>query len=168
MSKVKPPFALPQRIEPSLTRVVVYWEKLKRGQANIPFADDVKVDALPGLADNVLLIDVFEKPFRFRFAAVGRRIVEQHGSDLDGKFVDEFVDREPLDYFFSQCSATVEGHMPTYFQHGLIEKKKKSAGNYARVIFPLWGDGHISMLLGAIAWGKPAGAHSRIPTRSQP
>jgi hypothetical protein len=152
--KAKLPFALPQRIEPPLMRLVAYWEKLKRGQANMPFADDIKLDALPGLADNVLLMDVFEKPVRFRFAVVGRRIIDQYGSGLDGEFVDEIVGRVPLDYFFSQCSATVEGHVPTYFRHGLTGTKVTSPESYARMLLPLWGNGHISMLLGAIAWTK--------------
>ena len=156
--KTSLPFAFPRKIEPSLKRIFGYWEGLKRGQAEMPFADDVRLGALEGLEENLLLLDVFEKPGRFRFASAGRHIVDYYGRDLEGEFVDEIEGRAPLGYMFSQCSATVEAHAPTFFRH---VSGKAVTEDYARVLFPLWGDGHVSMLLGAVVWSKRRAAQRK-------
>ena len=117
-----------------------YWHGLKRGQAEIPFADDVKLMPLenPGAA---MLIDVIEKPVRFRFAIVGEEIRKLYGEDLAGLLADDLTVRTPLEFFLSQCSATLEGRAPTLFR----------GEDYSRLLLPLWGDGHINMLLGGVS-----------------
>jgi hypothetical protein len=46
----------------------------------------------------------------------------------------------------SQCSATVEGQVPTFYRsHG-----KATDAGFSRLLTPMLGDGHIRMLLGAI------------------
>jgi hypothetical protein len=134
-------FALPARLERKLGEVHSYWQGLKRGQADIPFADDVKLAPLGRLADSVLLIDVFEGPERFRFGIVGEAISNSYGTSLEGLFVDEVPPAFPLDEFSDQCRATTLARAPTYQHAGPALR---------RLLLPLWGDGHISMLLGAI------------------
>lgn len=141
------PYALPRHLEPDLARVLAYWEGLKRGEANMPFWDDANISALPDLRSRILLIDVFAKPARFRIATVGEEIKSQHGGDLVGKFLDEIEFREPLRYLQSQSSATVESRAPTYYH----DRATGPDGEYSRLLLPMWGDGHIGMLLGAIA-----------------
>ena len=59
--------------------------------------------------------------------------------------------RNPFEYLISQCSATVEGCLPTYYRHVAVAKPKNLAlKSYARILLPLWGEGHIRMLLGAV------------------
>ncbi len=110
------PCSLPQYLEPNLSRVLVYWEGLKHGEANMPFWDDMNISALPDLLDRLMLIDVFNKPIRFRLAIFGNQIKAQHGSELVGKFLDELEVRDPLSYLNSQSSATVESRAPTYYR----------------------------------------------------
>lgn len=140
------PYSLPQHLEPDLARVLAYWEGLKRGEANMPFWDDVNISALPDLLDRLMLIDVFNKPIRFRLAIVGDKIKVQHGSELVGKFLDELEVRDPLSYLSSQSSATVESRAPTYYRSPEAGRR-----GYARLLLPMWGDGHIGMLLGAVS-----------------
>ena len=138
-----PPFAFPDTIEADLAALCAQWSQLKRGQAEMPFADDVKLSALPHPA-SAMLIDVFARRARFRFAIVGETIRTFYGKDLDGRFADEIAARPPFDYFLAQCSATVEARAPTYYR----------AKSYARVLLPLWGEGHIHMLLGGVTTAK--------------
>ena len=42
-----------------------------------------------------------------------------------------------LAFFTAQASATVESAEPTYYHDGV-----------ARLLLPMWGDGHVAMLLG--------------------
>ena len=46
----------------------------------------------------------------------------------------------PLAYFTAQASATVEAAEPTYY-HDV----------FARLLLPMWGGGHVAMLLGTVA-----------------
>jgi hypothetical protein len=147
MPSATEPYALPQDLEPDLARVLAYWEGLKRGDANMPFWDDVNISALPDLLNRLMLIDVFAKPVRFRIGTVGDEIKSQHGGDLVGKFLDEIELREPLRYLQSQSSATVESRAPTYYRSRATGRD----GAYSRLLLPMWGDGHIGMLLGAVA-----------------
>jgi hypothetical protein len=147
------PFALPRKLEPSLARLRAYWEGLKRGDADMPFGDDVDPSALPDLSARLMLIEVFDKPVRFRLAMLGREIKELHGGDVVGKFLDETGTRPPLEYLASQSSAAVEGRAPTYYRHAPADGSGSGTTNaYARLLLPMWGDGRIGTLLGGVAW----------------
>jgi hypothetical protein len=40
------PYALPQHLEPDFARVLTYWEGLNRGEAKMPFWDDITNQSL--------------------------------------------------------------------------------------------------------------------------
>jgi hypothetical protein len=145
------PFALPKSLDPGQARVLAYWSGLKRGEAKLPFWDDVSLSALPDLAANLLLLEVGEAPTRFRFGMVGEEIKRRYGGDLMGKFVDEIISRPPFEFLNSQVSATVESRAPTYYRHATPRTAGPGAAHaYSRLILPLWGDGAIRMLLCAV------------------
>jgi hypothetical protein len=143
MSTVPTPYALPAAMSPQLMRVYSYWESLRRAENNMPFADDLKLSALPDLTDSLLLIDVFADPERFRFNTVGKQLNDSNARALKGKFADEVALRGPLAFLRSQASATVEGRLPTLYRHD-------ASPPYSRLLLPTWGDGQIKMLLGAL------------------
>lgn len=145
------PFSVPKALDPDLARVRAYWESLRRGDANMPFWDDFNASSLPDLSDRLMLIDVVDKPLRFRINFLGQQLAERYGDVLAGKFVDELELKSPLEYLPSQCNATVESRGPTFYQHGAGEVRQSPA-SYSRLLLPMWGDGHIGMLLGAFAW----------------
>ena len=139
MIKMPHPFALPAKLSSDLIRLHHYWNGLKRGENKVPFVDDVNLSVLPQLKNKLMLIDVFEQPQRFRFNTVGGEIRDAYGADITGKFVDEIAAKAPLAFFTAQASATVESAEPTYYHDGV-----------ARLLLPMWGDGHVAMLLGII------------------
>jgi hypothetical protein len=139
MTKTPHPFALPARLSCDLDRVRDYWNSLKRAENQVPFWDDVNLSALSGFEGRLMLVDVFEKPQRFRLNTVGNEIRDYFGADIVGKFVDEIEAKGPLAYFMAQASATVEAGEPTYYHDG-----------FARLLLPMWGSGHVAMLLGSI------------------
>lgn len=134
-------FSLPTKLDPTLARVFAYWKNLKRADNDMPFWDDVTLPALSEQSDRILLIDVFALPERFRFNTVGKGLAEQGGQSLNSKFLDELKLAAPFAYLRAQCSATVERRAPTCL----------ADEGYSRIVLPMWGDGHISMLLGAVA-----------------
>ena len=64
------PYTFPRNLEPDLAQVLAYWEGLKRGDAGMPFWDDVNLSALPNLSKRLMLIEVFDKPLRFRLGLI--------------------------------------------------------------------------------------------------
>jgi hypothetical protein len=137
-------------LEPDLAQAFAYWEGLKRGEANMPFIDDLNPSALPVLADRMILMEASDRPVRFRFAIVGKAVKDHYAGDLLGKFLDEIEIRDPLRYLGSQASATAEGRAPTCYRSASSERGTGTAG-YSRLILPMWGDGRVGALLTVIA-----------------
>lgn len=153
MKQPQPPFSLPEKLEPDLARVHAYWESLKRGDNNMPFWDDVNLSSLPDLSHRLTLIDVFSNPERFRLRLLGDELQQRAVEALTGKFLDEIVQPHPFEYLRAQCSVTVELRAPTYYRHATAEPRTAGPSiTYARLLLPMWGDGHIGMLLGAVDW----------------
>jgi hypothetical protein len=144
-------YLIPDRLELDLDRVQAYWNGLKRGENDIPFWDDVKFSMQARLARDVILIEAFENPLRFRLDLVGDDITQRYGAAITGKFSDEIDLHPPIDELTSQCLATVERRAPTYFRYPPASKPQQGGAGYSRLILPLWGNGRIEMLLGAIA-----------------
>ena len=153
MTKAASPFALPAKLSSDLRRVRDYWDSLKRGESDMPFWDDVKLSSLPDLADWLMLVDAFQRPQRFRFNSVGERIRERYGANLAGAFMDEIDPKDPLEFFIAQASVTIESGLPTFFK-GSASAGSKSRSGYTRLLLPMWGNGHIEMMLGAITFGS--------------
>jgi hypothetical protein len=140
------PFPLPDKLERDLARVLAYWQGLRRGGNSMPFWDDLKLSALADQSAQLMLIDVFDKPERFRFNHLADELTQRGGEALTGKFADEVDLPDPFAYLRAQCSATVEARAPTYYRSAAVG----TPAAYARILLPMWGDGRIGMLLGAI------------------
>jgi len=150
-------YPLPGEIEPDLGRVQAYWVGLKRGANDIPFWDDVKFSLESRLGRDSMLIGVFENPLRFRFDLVGADLIEWYGETTGNRFVDEIELHAPFNELISQCRASVEGGVPTYYRQTAAGRGgAEHPGGYARLLLPLWGNGRIEMLLGAVVLDKAA------------
>lgn len=145
------PYATPDQLEERLAEVLAYWEGLKRRQNSIPFWDDMTLTELRGLSDGLMTIDVFERPERFRFGVVGQAIAKRYGDSVESRFIDELARRAPFEYLLSHCSATVQAGAPTFYHHVATNVHTPDPSkSYLRMLLPLWGEGHIAMLLGAV------------------
>ncbi len=141
-------YALPDRVEGEFARVRDIWQSLLRGNATIPFWDDLELAALGDDADSAMLIDVFEHPRRFRFNFIGRSLADRLGErPLAGVFLDKIDRTEALDHLEAQCSTTVERRAPTFYHHHGASPDH----GFARMLLPMWGNGKIDMLLGVVA-----------------
>ena len=146
-------YAVPHDIDPTLSQVRAYWERLRRGGNTMPFWDDVKISDLKEAGKNVMLFDAFENPRRFRINFLGQAIAKQYGSSPIGEFLDEIASTPPFDDLNRQCGETVKQGKPTYYRNG----------STARIVLPMWGNGHIEMLLGVVD-RVDAGHDSQRPT----
>ena len=83
-----------------------------------------------------------------RFDLAGADVTGWYGAMIDSRFLDEIDLHAPFDGLTRQCQATVENSAPTYYRQTATGK-----GNFARLLLPLWGNGRIEMLLGAVVPG---------------
>jgi hypothetical protein len=154
-------YSLPGELEPDLGRVQAYWNGLKRGANDVPFWDDVKFSLRSRLGRESMLIDVLESPLRFRFDLAGADVTNWYGGTIGNRFLDEMDLHAPFDELMLQCKATVEGSTPTYYCQTAVRKgDAEQPSGYARLLLPLWGNGRIEMLLGAVVLEKAARKNS--------
>jgi hypothetical protein len=145
MSKVmhcRNPFPLPDRLEAKLLPVVSLWGSLKRGENDMPFGDDLGVPTLASLPGNPFLLSVFASPERYRFEFLSESLRIEA---VPESFIDQMSPNANFSYLRAQSSATVEAAEPTLFR--LTEP---SGRTFSRLLLPLWGNGQVNMLLGAI------------------
>jgi hypothetical protein len=144
------PFSLPRELPAGLARLQRYWEELRRGDNAIPFSDDVIPSALPDLSSNLILMNVFVNPLRFRFSLVGQQILAKLDPNIISRFADEFELHHPLDFFIAQASVTVEARAPTFYRCEAVNERGRHNPAYSRLVLPTWGNGRVDMLVGAI------------------
>ena len=142
------PFAVEAPLSQKLEAVLAYWRSLRRGQAEVPFADDLDMGKAAALCADLMVVEVFDKPARLRLDLAATPHAPEVERDLQGRFLDEVSLRSPLDYLRSQCEAAVEGAAPTCYRHTPTGTERR----YARLVLPLWGEGQIRLLLVAIEW----------------
>ena len=136
------PFPLPDRLDARLQPVVALWEGLKRGENGIPFGDDLSVQSLAKLPGNPFLLSVSVSSERCRFEFLSDSLREVA---VPGSFLDEISPNVNFAYVRAQSSATLEAAAPTF-----LHLTQLSGYGFSRVLLPLWGNGQINMLLGAI------------------
>jgi hypothetical protein len=146
MTKPGNPFPLPDSLSGELARVHAKWEDLRRAGNSIPFWDDLNPAAISAERGSLLLLDVFANPERFRFALADPQLVPTQVAALSGKFIDEAELGDDFAYLRAQASATVEARAPTYYRCG----SRGLSPGFARLLLPMWGDGRIGLLLGAV------------------
>jgi hypothetical protein len=142
------PFAVESALSPKLAAVMDYWRGLRRGEADIPFADDLDPGQAQALCDDIFVLGVFEHPERFRLDLASTPHAPEMEAELQGSFLDELELVAPLDYARAQADAAVESRAPTWYRRG----PSGSGRGYARLLLPLWGEGQVRLLLGAIEW----------------
>ena len=137
------PFPLPDRLDPDLQTVVSFWESLRRAENGMPFGDDLKFPDLTDLPAKPFVLSVFTLPERFRFEFLDRRL---QGAAIAGRFIDEISADANFSFLRAQASATLEAAEPTFV--GLSED---SGRGFERLLLPMWGNGQINTLLGAVS-----------------
>jgi hypothetical protein len=152
MARPAYPFLPPRRLPARLARLQSYWNDLRRGENAVPFSDDLDLSALPELSGNLMQDDVFESPQRFRFSRVGQELLKGGNPSFTGSFADEIEVGRPFEFFLAQASVTVEASSPTFYRHGASATggKADDGKGYSRLLLPTWGNGRVSMLVGAV------------------
>ena len=139
---------VPAALSPALAAVLETWRGLRRGGADMPFADDMDLSDARALGVDLIVLEVFQSPTRFRLDPARTPHAPRVEHDLQGRFLDEIDLAAPLDDLGAQALATLDRRGPTYDRRALSDAGR----GYARLLLPFWGEGEIRLLLGAIEW----------------
>ncbi|MBS0408800.1 MAG: hypothetical protein JSR86_02710 [Proteobacteria bacterium] len=140
------PFAVESPLPPHLDGLLAYWKDLCRGQADMPFADDIDMNRVRELVSDSFTLGVFAKPARYRMELARTPRAPVVEADLPDRFIDEVALPSPLEYLRAQAEATVEGMGPTIYAHD------HDGVAYQRLLLPAWGEGQVKLLLGAVEY----------------
>jgi hypothetical protein len=136
------PFHLPDRLDLNLQGIISLWRRLKRVENGMPFTDDLDLSALSSLPVKPFLLSVSATPERFRFEFLSEGL---RTAAVTGSFIDEMSPDNCFCYLRAQGSATIEAAEPTFLRLADV-----SGQAFSRLLLPMWGNGQINMLLGAI------------------
>ena len=137
------PFAVDGALAPPLARLLAYWEGLRRGQAEIPFWDDLSEVKIEASGAQTFILDVFSRPERFRFNDLEVAPPAAEPEKLLGLFLDDVDLPEVFTLLRAQASAAAELMRPTLSR----------ADGLQRLLLPAWGEGQVRMLVGGLARG---------------
>ena len=152
--------ALSPDCHPRIRELHDYWLGLWHDGDTMPGRQDFSPFAVKHLLPDLWLLDVQHDPLRFRYRLIGTRIVERHGRDHTGRWVDEvhpsFVSPAVQGQFKSAAECGTVGWRRG---HPLFAYDNRPGITIERIILPLASDGAIvDMLLGLTIYRRGAEA----------
>jgi hypothetical protein len=131
-----------------LLKLEEYWRSVLRNR-RMPARRDIDPAGMRRLLPTVFLLDVIDRPARFRWRLVGTKIGDLEQAEYTGKWLDETL-RYPDDPFVGFCQATVAERRPTC--HAALRRDPDgSTRPLQRALLPLSEDGcMVTMLLGIV------------------
>ncbi len=128
-----------------LRRLYDYWIE-KRGNRRYPARTDIYAHDIAFILGWINLIDVFYDPLRFRFRLHGSMLVENTGTDMTGKFLEEHPKPQFASFLARSWKEVVDRGQPTHHLHDqLLEGQVQ---RYESLRLPLSSDGaKVDMLL---------------------
>ena len=146
-----PPIAADRIRSRSLRGLLAYWQGKGQALGRMPARPDLQPAEMVPFLPFVSLIDVQQRPLRFRFRLVGTGIVGAFGQETTRRLVDEDLfssNAEEVERFFS---IPLQTHGPAYAcgEYAVAPTGRSLA--FESLLLPLSSDGQaIDMLLGGL------------------
>ena len=122
----------------------------KAAPRKLPGRRDIDPLELANLLPYVMLVDVVPQPTgdpRYRIRLVGTEVVAIQGTDGTGKFVEDVLTGNQGPEIIRDYGEILHTRQPQ-FRRGVVATSGRDHVRYARVAFPLAGDGeHVDMLM---------------------
>lgn len=118
-----------------LQRLSSYWRE-KAGDQNAAPVASIDPTDMRFVLGYLMLLDVLEDGFDFRYRLYGTKISERFGKDVTGTTVREFGDTEYIvNFFLGAYQAVMERRAPLLTVH--YPKKASETASWTRLILPL-------------------------------
>jgi len=124
--------------------------RAKAPPGKLPGRQHVDPTELGDLLPYLMLLDVVEQPGeepRFRIRLAGTRLVQYHGREVTGQFVEDVLSNPQAALFVAGYRNVVRTRKPEY-RRATVAVPGREHVTYERVTFPLARDGeHVDMLI---------------------
>jgi hypothetical protein len=148
--------------DPDLVQFYDYSSAL-RGDRSMPSRKDVDpLEIAPAHLPNLMLIEVFHDPRRYRYRFVGTNVVEASGKNRTGRYFDDvnFFKIHPL--VMQQYDQVVDAGQPLYSLEPFTNLHTGTNYDVDRLLLPLSTDGkQVDMLM--VFFKFKSGPHTGIP-----
>ncbi len=121
--------------DPDLRLLHSYWLS-KRGSRRMPRRAEIDPVDIPTLLPLVFLVDVRQRPLRFRFRLIGTAICARWGGDATWKYLDQLDLDGEREVVLRQYAAVVETGKPR-FDVEVITTDDGRDVRYERLLLPL-------------------------------
>jgi hypothetical protein len=145
--------------DPVLRILWSYWKE-RRGDRRMPARDDIDPVDIPTILPHLQLVETVDGRFRFRLA--GTAIVEAHGAELTGKYVDDFFPDERGRIAIHNFHIVQQSGRPLFVSNR-YENSHGAQIIATRIVLPLWTPGPIPV--GIILMGTTFDHVSRFAER---
>lgn len=133
-----------------------YWCSKAPAAGLLPGRQHIDPTEIPGLLDNIWLLDVVGTidgvvggaPRRFRFRLIGDAMHRKGIPGRPGTFIDQFFGNGPADPALADLHAVVDTRLPSWSRGKPMLRHKHEIFELERILLPLAADGHaVDMLL---------------------
>jgi len=123
-----------------MNEIHAYW-LAKRGQRRMPSRWDIEPTEIPRLLRNLMLVDVFYNPIRFRYRLIGTNVVDATGENRTGKCFDsvDFFAANPI--VREQYATVVSTGEPVHSLEPFYRLDTRREYEVERLLLPLSSDG---------------------------
>lgn len=133
---------------PKVIELATYWRSLAPA-GELPHRNQFDPRSIPRLLPHIMMAEFEKAPFRVRYRLVGTALVEVHGFDFTGCYLDELnfgpSDREDWIGYDRQLMLTAQ---PVY-GYGTTPRESRAAVKFQFGSFPLTlGGGEVDQLVG--------------------
>lgn len=133
-----------------IRKVYEYWQGKHRG-ANMPQPDDIDILDLNFAIGSISFIDVVDQSPRFQIRMIGSHVVERHGQDTTGCFVDEIKYEDTRTMLLSSYGIVHAQREPLWLERRICNEHHVYV--YECLILPLTDDtGQIVQLMSVLDW----------------
>ena len=167
MVRVESGWSEPPTHDARLFEVYRYWNA-RRGDRWRPTRDDIRPSELKKQLPYIFLVDVLNRPRRFRMRLAGHSFFQTAGYSINGRFIEEIFPPEMCEATRAHWNACAETSMPS-LGRGRVMIPGKEFLIWEGIILPLGPEtGPADMLLGAVvsSGASARGDHaSMVPVR---
>jgi hypothetical protein len=145
-----------------------YWQQRRAGR-RCPARVDIDPIEIPALLPHILLTEVVDGGLRFRWRLIGTEVERNFGCPMTGRYVDELLRDQYLDYVEGLYRSVVSGCTPVYSENSYNTRSNgwevgSELLRTARLMLPLSPDGETvnMVLVGQVFFANAARADHTV------
>ena len=142
------------QVPENILSLLTYWESLAAGKSPDRSAFDIA--AVPSLLPYLMVCDLEFAPFRVRYRLSGTAVDEMTGTNLTGRYLDEFAEGNyaaAVQQIAARYEAVSRTGKPEIFTYAVVGETPNSIGVWAG-IFPLKRNGAIDQCVSIEDYGE--------------